>query len=491
MKRLLLPALLSLAAPLAGAQDLAGGFGPEVLAGRPAVLGQVFSGWPAGVGDLDEDGRADFVLPDLGGNPIHVAFGQADGGFATTTLSANFAIFSRVLVDDFDADGHQDLLVTRHGSGLTSFVRGHGDGSFDPSVMPPVLAVPGLVGHATGDVDGDQVPDAVGALASGLGPVMLHWLKGLGDGGFGAPQDIGVVGVPTSDLLLADLDGDGVLDIALIESGSVSVRRGRGGGAFSAPASYSSFAANGLHAADVNGDGVLDLVHGSTTDVATVLPGLGGAQFGAGSSVTLQDDLMEVTAADLDRDGYADLVGAVSFPPALALRRMGPHGPVGPPHVQPVALLHVTPNLGAADFDGDGLPDLLVENFENFQVALLTNTLGPFLGLGHSLASPQGTPELALSGTPEAGQLVSVVLEGPQAPATGLLFVGLHPVNTPFHGGLFVPDAALALPIGLTTMLQGQWPAGLPAGIALYLQAWYALPGNGYAASDAWVIVPQ
>ena len=79
-------------------------------------------------------------------------------------------------------------------------------------------------------------------------------------------------------LALADLNGDGKLDIAQVTlDGTVTVRLGNGNGTFGANTSYS--AGSGVYQTpkviDVTGDGVLDIVVGST-----VLPGNGNGTFG-------------------------------------------------------------------------------------------------------------------------------------------------------------------------------------------------------------------
>ena len=476
---------LALLALPASAQDVSGGFGDELLVEEPFVGTDVFPGNPHAVGDLDEDGLADLAVPNIP-DGMALFFGQPGGpvGPKVVVPFAPSLGLAHAFVADIDGDTHLDLALLATVGGSMAWARGHGDGSFDPSLSggPGPQTTPEAI---LADVDGDGLADLLSAKTS------LEWRKGDGAGGFAAPLDLGATTSP-SDLLLTDLDADGAVDIAMLEDGRVVVRAGLGGGAYGAPQAWSSFADNGLQAHDADEDGVLDLVHGSTSNVATILHGLGDLQFGQPLIVAMPGGTADVAAADMDRDGVVDLV-ASSNAPSLIARRMAPDGPVGPAHVEPLGLLHVTHGLQLADFDGDGLPDASIGNFINLEVAVVENGLGPFIGLGHALPAPWGVPVLSVFGTPEAGQQVGVQVVGPSWPAAGLLFAGLEPVNLPLGGGLFVPDAGIALPVPQSGQLYlvGTWPASLPAGTAIYLQGWFAVGGGALASTDAWIIVSE
>src|SRR5207249_278927 len=88
-------------------------------------------------------------------------------------------------------------------------------------------------------------------------------LLGKGDGTFQAAVGYDA-GRNASDVAVADVNGDGFLDLAVANSGSnnVSILLGNGDGTFRAAVHYATLGLSPASVAvgDVNGDGILDLV---------------------------------------------------------------------------------------------------------------------------------------------------------------------------------------------------------------------------------------
>jgi hypothetical protein len=365
---------------------------------------------------------------------------------------------------------------------------GAGDGSFGAAFAAGTLPDEAFALRLA-DSDEDGVLDLL--FASGnANPSTLSWKPGLGGGSFGAEQFIGTAAFPGT-LVLADVDLDGVPDLATLDQSSVSVRLGLGAGAFGAPQQYSAFAFGGLAATDMDLDGLPDLVHGSLLDVATIVHGTGDGTFGAPLSVALQAMLTSTAPADVDLDGFPDLLGLGGFPARLAARRIGPDGPIGSPHIYELPIYLGTGTLVPADFDGDGLLDVGTTDYSKPALVTLSNALGPFVDLGYGTSSVQGSPTLTGSGTPQAGDFVAVQVVAPAFPAPGLLLIGLSTLDVPFAGSTFVPDPILALPLNGPTLFMGTWPAGYPAGVPLYLQSVHTILGGGKVISNALMIVPE
>lgn len=181
--------------------------------------------------------------------------------------------------------------------------------------------------HSPGDVDGDGIADvSVHALAAGLSLSMVSGRTGTT-----------VTQVPSSSerpLLFVDLDGDGILEFvsstSFYEAGAVTVREGSAQGAvlYTLPIPEGSVSFGGVVEiiGDLDGDGVLDLAIPAPSDRAKVgnqsLIGVGRVflHSGAdGSSLGILEpptrvslfglDVASIT--DTDGDGIADLaVGA-------------------------------------------------------------------------------------------------------------------------------------------------------------------------------------
>ncbi len=92
------------------------------------------------------------------------------------------------------------------------------------------------------------------------------------------------------------------------------------------------------------------------------------------------------------------------------------------------------------------------------------------------------------AGLPVAGQPVTLTLAGASASTPSLLVAGSHAVMLPLKGSVLVPSPDAILPGLLTNEggvahLAATWPAGLPVGFSLWLQAWTPGPA-GFKGSD-------
>ena len=169
---------------------------------------------------------------EIGTACVYVASGTADGTFAVATMTGGVLSTSGLV--DADEDGVVDLLVGRgHGSNVmeVAFYRGLGDGGF----AEPVQAFYGQGAGAVyfGDVNGDGMVDLIRT-----GGNWIYTAMGHGDGRFGDGTPAGgqavLAGQPVWDVALADMSGDGALDMATVAGqDNVTVWLNDGSGGFS------------------------------------------------------------------------------------------------------------------------------------------------------------------------------------------------------------------------------------------------------------------
>src|SRR5262249_54752683 len=135
---------------------------------------------------------------------------------------------------------------------------------------------------------------------------------GDGNGNFTIFAVFGGQGNNPWGIALADLNGDGKLDVITGNqgSGNIGVRLGNGNGTFTIPTFFST-GGNGprtVALGDVNADGKLDVVVpniGSTT--VAVLPGNGNGTFGAPLTFSTGINPNYAVLADVNGDGVDDL----------------------------------------------------------------------------------------------------------------------------------------------------------------------------------------
>lgn len=426
------------------------------------VLDTDWFGWSVcAIGDLDNDGRTELAVgaiqtDDFGldNGAVWILFLNANGTVkASQRISSSIGGLGVVLPDfewfgtsiaglgDFDGDSVEDIAVGAHGDSDNGTFRG---------------AVFVLFLNSNGTVKATQ---------------KIHETSG----GFTGPLSDGdEFGWALANL--GDLDGDGVVDLAV--SAELDDDGGQDRGAI----------------------WVLNLKKtGSIVKSQAKISATSGGFTGAlsnkdhfGRSICALGDIDGDNKGDLcvgthqDDDGFTD-AGAVWNLLLNADGSVKGHQKISLAEGNFTGTLDPVDHFGAScaapgDIDGDGVTDLVVgasmddDGGTNTGAAwVLFLNSETWTDLGFSLAGVSGPPQLLGTGTLVGGSPATLELSNARPSTLAVLWPSFNFAPTPFKGGFVTPvPPATQLPFftngaGEIT-LPFTWPTGLPAGTQIYLQ---------------------
>jgi hypothetical protein len=344
---------------------------------------------PVIVGDFNGDGRADLVL--WGETSSSTAFisllaGNGDGTFqnpVNVSTQTGPVIVGGVIAGDLTANGKLDLIeATADPGGLLIFL-GNGNNTFQNAGSVATSSQPGTI--ALGDFNGDGRTDMAVASAvtsyssSGVNttPGTLTILLGDGQGGFETGEQIALGQIPAVGTpVVGDFNGDGRLDLALIEIGPSGAARtlvillGDGDGTFQ-PESYpipspdlpsgeSDVVTTLLAAGDFNGDGRTDLVTIGGDGSPLVLLGNGDGTFTPQPADSGSGNLnpTALVVGDFNNDGNLDVAIDNGALQGVAVYLGNGDGGFSSAPSANITGRRLGDDLVAGDFNGDSKLDL-------------------------------------------------------------------------------------------------------------------------------------
>ncbi len=437
-----------------------GTFGTPISVALPANANSLQAG------DVNGDGKLDLAALIPSTNQVAVLLGAGSGTFAAPVLYTVDANASDMALADVDRKNGLDIVVA---AGVVDCLLNNGNGTF-AAKRTSAAGSKDLLGLYVADFDGDGKPDVVAAGSGGVADQQGYhgnsfvFLKGVGDGTFLSPattNDFSTNGDnPTrfyTENVTPDLNGDGHADVVFASefSNTLTIGYGDGKGNFSlsfvAAGSGSGLPNTNIEGATPNGfvfgsftghplpdilvssystndgPGGLNLIRAnpvkpgaflsaslySTGDANQYVGGLDDLSFALGDF--LHNGTVSLAALGSENNGHGLYFHGIDVVPGLG---DGTFTQELPYPLAPIMSGGNDPSpannyeLASADFNGDGLPDLLYDTaagYNNSPLPFETLTFGQGQGQfggGSSINTSGGygavntAPEIAAFGGP-------------------------------------------------------------------------------------------